>query len=122
MASTALASHNSKPAQRENLRTISSDLRATSTAPTPAPAPIPAPVPDSSGLRRATVKVVHRGKNFGYVTLFDGREAYLHRDDFRGDWPPRPNRTVLFSKLIESKNPAFCQWRVKGAMPPEALQ
>jgi cold shock CspA family protein len=99
------------------LRSISSDLRASSTA----PSPVPAPTPDPSGLKRAKVKFIPHGKNFGYVTLADGRDAFLHRDDFDGEWPPRPNRTVLFSKLIES-NHWRCKWRAKDAMLPEALQ
>lgn len=66
------------------------------------------------------VKWSDPAQNFCYLKLADEREAFLHRDDFDGNWPPRRMHTVLFSTLIESNHPR-CKWRAKDAIPPEAL-
>ena len=58
-------------------------------------------------------------KNFCYLKLADGREVFLHRDDFEGAWPPQMKHTVLFSILIQSNHPR-CRWRAKEASLPGA--
>jgi cold shock CspA family protein len=73
--------------------------------------------PLDSGLSRSRVKWSTSTKNFCYVQLEDGREAFLHRDDFAGNWPPQLKHTVLFSILIHNKH-SRCAWRIKDALLP----
>jgi hypothetical protein len=106
-ASTAIASHNSTLAQRENLRPVSIDLQGQHSRHVENRPPAPPAV------HAGTVKFL-TSKNYCYLKLADGRDAFLHQDDYDGDWPPPYMKTVVFERLIDTKHPKN-RWRAKEA-------
>lgn len=66
------------------------------------------------GCKSGTVKWSTTRKNYTVLKLSDGREAFLHRDDFEGDWPPRYHGTIQFESLIDTPSQP-CKWRAKEA-------
>jgi cold shock CspA family protein len=54
-------------------------------------------------------------KNYTYLTMADGRDVFLHRDDFNGPWPPRYWSEVEF-ELLETGHKT-CPFRAKDAKP-----
>ena len=75
MASQALASHNSIPPQRENLRPVSSQLQLEHSRHVENRPPTP--------LRKTgTVKFFNRQKNYGFIIPeHGGAEVFVHVDD-----------------------------------------
>ena len=114
MPSTAIASHNSIPPQRENFRPVSSDLRLESPPGGNRP---PADSPKNDA-RTGTPKWSTARKNFLILKMPDGREVFLHADDFSGDWPP-PYRSKIKFNLLETGHKT-CPLRAKDAEPVEA--
>lgn len=110
-SSTALASHNSNPAPRENLRPVLSDLRLEHSRHVEKRLPS---VNKSGSVKWSTAR-----KNYCVLTLPDKREAFLHRDDFEGDWPPRFPESVDFEELIDTPGQP-CPVRAKEARLAEA--
>ena len=52
-------------------------------------------------------------KPFCFITMPDGRDVFLHQDDFAGDWPPRYCKSVKF-ELLDTGHKT-CQLRAKHA-------
>jgi hypothetical protein len=111
MPSHALASHNSGLSSRENLRPVSIDLEGN---PRHVENRTPAPAVNSGTVKWSTAR-----KNFTVLKLSDNREAFLHRDDFSGDWPVPYHARVRFEYLIPTPDQR-CKWRAKDAMLAEA--
>lgn len=124
MPPTALASHNSAPAQRENLRPVSSQLRRDHARHVGSVENFLSAPPQKTGTAfggadsRAIVKWSTARKPFCYLTMPDGRDVFLHQDDFDGDWPP-PYRAAVEFALLENNHPR-CKFRAKNAKPTEA--
>jgi cold shock CspA family protein len=68
--------------------------------------------------KTAKVKWSTARKNFCYLTLADGRDVFLHKDDFTGEWPPRYRDAVGFD-LLETGHKT-CPLRAKDAKSTEA--
>jgi hypothetical protein len=117
MASTAREYQIPMPPKRENLSPVSSDLRRHPQHPQPEQLPLPPAVRSPERLR-GSVKWGSPQKNFCYLQLPDGRDVFLHRDDFSGEWPPRYMHTVIF-ELIKTGH-RVCGLRAKEANTVEA--
>jgi cold shock CspA family protein len=59
------------------------------------------------------VKWSNPKKPFCYLTLDDGRDVFLHRDDFEGEWPPTYYQTLKFELLKTGHK--TCPLRAKHA-------
>ncbi len=106
MPSTAVALHNSVPSPSRNLQPVSSHLRRDHSRDVENFPLIPA-------RKTGTVKWPATRKTYTYLTMPDGRDVFLHQDDFDGQWPPRYCGEVEFD-LIETGHKT-CAWRAKEA-------
>jgi cold shock CspA family protein len=69
--------------------------------------------------KTGTVKWPATRKNYTYLTMPDGRDVFLHRDDFTiGEWPPRYRSQIEF-ELLETGHKT-CPLRAKDAKPTGA--
>ena len=64
-------------------------------------------------LQKGRVKWSSSKKNFCYLSMDDGRDVFLHRDDFDGEWPPQYHKSLKF-ELLETGHKT-CPWRAKCA-------
>lgn len=86
--------------------------------------PLFAPVSVETSRQPAILKALdfHKGRvkwrasktNYTFLAMDDGREVYLHRDDFDGEWPPRYHKSVKFERLLYTQHKK-CAWRAKEA-------
>jgi cold shock CspA family protein len=106
MAATAPDYRTSAPAQRETLRPVPSHLGRDHSRHVEN-----FPIAPSRAI--ATVKWSTARKNFCYLTLRDGRDVFLHRDDFAPEWPPKYRDAVEFD-LVETGHKT-CPLRAKDA-------
>jgi hypothetical protein len=104
MASTRIAYRNPELPQSENLP----PLRRPASPEHSRQAMLPALVFEKGRVKWSSAK-----KNFCYLTMDDGRDVFLHRDDFDGEWPPSYYKAIKF-ELIETAHKT-CPRRAKLA-------
>lgn len=93
MPSTALASHNSVPPQRENLRPVSSQLQLEHSRHVENRPPSP-------GRERGTVKFFDRSKRLGFIIpAKGGTEVFVHEDDLKNAPSLTWNQHVEFQRV-----------------------
>ena len=71
------------------------------------------PMLSSPAFQKGRVKWSSSKKPFCYLTMADGRDVFLHRDDFQGDWPPPYYKSLKF-ELLETGH-KICPRRAKHA-------